>query len=44
MRQAVMRSAAVLAGFAPPAMWGTFEATYSTGDKISGKVSGTRGM
>ena len=25
-------------------MWGTFEATYSTGDKISGKVSGKRGM
>jgi len=27
MRQAVMLSAAVLAGFAAPAMWGTFEAT-----------------
>ncbi len=25
-------------------MWGTFEATYSTGDKISGKVSGKRRM
>jgi hypothetical protein len=23
-------------------MWGTFEATYSSGDKFSGKVSGTR--